>query len=108
MRNTLAFNSGGSQSQALGSTKDARLELRTSSEMKDKLRAAAALAGVDMSSYILTLIAPEVNRVLHEERVRLLSEEQWEKVQNVLNSTAEPGERLRSLMNGEQKYERHF
>ncbi|RXJ35256.1 DUF1778 domain-containing protein, partial [Escherichia coli] len=51
MRNTSV--SGGSASYALAGAKDARLELRTSLEIKEKLREAASLVGVDMSSFIL-------------------------------------------------------
>ena len=37
-------------SEFLATTKDTRIELRTSSEIKNTLRSASALAGVDMTS----------------------------------------------------------
>lgn len=109
MRNTL--NSGGSEVVTLATakgSKDARVELRTTPEMKEKLRAAAVLSGVDMSSYILTIIAPEVNRTLNEDRLRILSEQEWNKVNEIMNTASQPGNKLRTLMTKEPRYEQLF
>lgn len=106
MRNTNL--GGGSASLALAGAKDTRVELRTSADIKEKLRAAASLAGVDMSAFILMAATRAAQQTLDEERMRVLNEQEWERLNSAINSPREPGDKLRALMTREPKYERHY
>lgn len=105
MRNTIAI---GGSNDLVGITKDSRVELRTSSEIKEHLREAASSLGVDMSSFILTAAVQAANRALDEQRMRMLSESEWKKMNEILNTPRQPGQRLRNLMTRAVKYERQF
>ena len=70
MRNTKL--TGGSASLALAGAKDTRVELRTSVDIKEKLREAASLVGVDMSAFILMAATRAAQQTLDEQRMRVL------------------------------------
>ncbi len=106
MRNTSV--SGGSASYALAGAKDARLELRTSLEIKEKLREAASLVGVDMSSFILMAAMKAAQHELDNQRLRILSEYEWEHLNYVLNNPCPAGDKLRKLMTRKTKYEKQY
>ncbi|MEI7063982.1 DUF1778 domain-containing protein [Dickeya chrysanthemi] len=105
MRNTSII---GGSNDLVSTTKDSRVELRTSSEIKEHLREAASIAGVDMSSFILAAAVQAANRALEEQRIRMLNESEWKKMNEILNTPRHPGERLRNLMTRTLEHERQF
>lgn len=106
MRNTSL--GGGSASLALAGAKDTRVELRTSVDIKEKLREAASLVGVDMSAFILMAATRAAQQALDEQRMRVLSEQEWNHLNEVMNSPRQPGDKLRALMTEKVKYERKY
>ncbi|MFI8319469.1 DUF1778 domain-containing protein [Kosakonia cowanii] len=106
MRNTSL--GGGSASLALAGAKDTRVELRTSVDIKEKLREAASLVGVDMSAFILMAATRAAQQALDEQRMRVLSEQEWNHLNEVMNSPRQPGDKLRALMTEKMKYERKY
>lgn len=106
MRNTYA--SGGSAGTTLAGAKDTRVELRTSVDIKEKLRAAASLIGVDMSSFILMAATQAAQRAIDEERMRVVTAHEWAQLNDILNTPHQPGDKLRNLMNRETRYERKY
>jgi uncharacterized protein (DUF1778 family) len=106
MRNTDV--TGGSANLALAGAKDTRVELRTSVDIKEKLRAAASLAGVDLSAFILMAATRAAQQTLDEQRMRVFSEKEWDHMNALINSPRQAGNKLRTLMTGEVKYERDF
>lgn len=104
MRNT--NTSGGSASFALAGAKDTRLELRTSLDIKEKLREAASLVGVDMSSFILMAAMKAAQHELDSQRLRILSEHEWEHLNNVLINPRPAGDKLRTLMTRKTRYDK--
>lgn len=107
MRNT-NVTCGGSAGLSLAGAKDTRVELRTSVDIKEKLREAASLVGVDMSAFILMAATRAAQQALDEQRMRVLSEQEWNHLNEVINSPRQPGDKLRALMTGKPKYERKF
>lgn len=111
MRNTMSFMRGSSElalAAASANTKDTRVELRTSVDIKEKLRAAASLAGVDMSAFILIAATQAAQRMLDDQRVRVLAAQEWDTVNAILKSDRRPGNQLREFMESEPDYERDF
>ncbi|MFW5407762.1 DUF1778 domain-containing protein [Pectobacterium brasiliense] len=98
----------GGFSNTVIATKESRIELRTSSEMKEQLREAASVSGLDMSSFVLAAAAQAAKQVLDEQRLRFLINSEWEKMNEILNNPRQPGERLRDLMTRKVRYERQF
>lgn len=106
MRNTNL--NGGSASLTLAGAKDTRVELRTSADIKEKLRQAASLVGVDMSAFILMAATRAAQQALDEQRMRVFSEQEWNHLNDIINSPRQPGDKLRNLMTRKPKYVREY
>ena len=85
-------------SSDLRPTKDARVELKTSSNSKDLLREAASAAGLDLSAFILSAALERAESVLDNQRRRELSEKSWQQVNQLLSEPAAPTLALKALM----------
>ncbi|MGO4742278.1 type II toxin-antitoxin system TacA family antitoxin [Serratia quinivorans] len=88
------------------SVKNARVELKTSLDIKDVLREAASAAGLDLSAFILNAALERAESVLDNQRRRQLSAESWQQVNQLLSEPAAPTLALQALMrrknNGKQ------
>jgi uncharacterized protein (DUF1778 family) len=80
------------------SVKNARVELKTSAELKDMLREAAAAAGLDLSAFILNAALERAESVLDNQRRRQLSIQSWQQVNQLLSEPAAPTLALQALM----------
>ena len=80
------------------SVKDARVELKTTSNSKDLLREAASAAGLDLSAFILNAAIERAETVLDNQRRRQLSESSWQQVNQLLSEPAAPTLALKALM----------
>lgn len=78
--------------------KNARVELKTSSDLKDMLREAAMAAGLDLSAFILNAALERAESVLDNQRRRQLSEASWQQVNQLLSEPAAPTLALQALM----------
>lgn len=78
--------------------KNARVELKTSSELKDVLREAAIATGLDLSAFILNAALERAESVLENQRHRQLSEASWQQVNQLLSEPAAPTLDLQALM----------
>ncbi|KTR97866.1 DUF1778 domain-containing protein [Pantoea dispersa] len=90
----------------LTSPKDTRVELRTSLDIKEKLRAAASLAGVDLSAFIIMAATREAQHMIDSEHTRHLNEQAWKKLNAILESAPQPTEELVDLMTRAPRYVR--
>ncbi|EIP3952700.1 DUF1778 domain-containing protein [Salmonella enterica] len=80
------------------SVKNARVELKTSSDLKDVLREAASAAGLDLSAFILNAALERAESVLDNQRRRVLSEKSWKQMNTLLTEPAAPTLALQALM----------
>ncbi|WP_310607184.1 type II toxin-antitoxin system TacA family antitoxin [Buttiauxella brennerae] len=80
------------------SVKSARVELKTSPDLKDLLREAAAAAGLDLSAFILNAALERAESVLDNQRRRQLTAQSWQQVNQLLSEPAEPTLALQALM----------
>jgi len=79
-------------------TKNARVELKTSSALKDRLREAAAAVGLDLSVFILNAALERAETVLDNQRHRQLSVQSWQQINQLLSEPATPTPALQALM----------
>ena len=81
---------------------------RSCVDIKEKLREAASLVGVDMSAFILMAATRAAQQTLDEQRMRVLSEQEWNHLNDIINSPRQPGDKLRALMTGKPRYVREY
>ncbi|WKV51991.1 DUF1778 domain-containing protein [Dickeya fangzhongdai] len=79
-------------------TKNARVELKTSPDLKDVLREAATVAGLDLSAFILNAALERAESVLDNQRRRQLSAASWQQLNQLLSEPAAPTLALQALM----------
>jgi len=82
-------------------TKDARIEFKTSKEIKSLLQSAANSLGVDLSSFLISTATQRAKNVMIDEKVLTLSGQEWEKFEQMLAHPEPATKELKELMNME-------
>ncbi len=82
-------------------TKDARIEFKTSKDIKALLQDAANSLGMDLSSFLISTATQRAKNVMREENLLTLSKEEWKKFENILHVPKKPTKVLKELMNME-------
>jgi len=80
-------------------TKDARIEFKTSSEIKELLQNAAHTLGMDLSSFLISVSTQRAREIMREEQLLTLSAKEWEKLEAYRAQEKKPTQALRDLMN---------
>jgi len=73
--------------------KNARLDLRLPSDMKDLLQKAAALSGLDLSAFTLSAAIEKADEVLSRHQTRLLSDKERDRFIEIMEQD-EPNPKL--------------
>jgi len=84
---------------AVSDTKSARIEFKTSREVKRMLQGAAQSLGMDLSSFLVSTATQRAREVLKDEKILQLSEENWGRLEAYLHQEKEPSKALKDLMN---------
>jgi len=79
--------------------KNARIEFKTSREIKELLQRAANTLGVDLSSFLIATATQRAKEVILEEKMLTLSHEEWAAFEKELNNPAPAGDELKKLIN---------
>jgi uncharacterized protein (DUF1778 family) len=77
--------------------KDARVEIKTTSEAKDLLTKAAVIDGLDLSSFMISSSMERARMILRDHTSIALSIEGQEKLANILQSEHKPSEAMKKL-----------
>lgn len=80
-------------------TKDARIEFKTSKDIKILLQDAANSLGMDLSSFLISTATQRAKDVIREDNLLTLSKEEWKSFKDALHSPKKPTKALRELMN---------
>lgn len=80
-------------------TKDARIEFKTSKELKSLLQGAANALGMDLSSFLISTATQRAKDVMIEEKVLTLSKKEWENFEKEINNPNPATKELNELMN---------
>ncbi len=86
--------------------KDARMELKTTNSKKEMLKTAAALAGQDLTSFILASAEERAKSVLTDYQSLSLSLDDQARLMDALANPAKPTRALKELMSLESLVER--
>jgi uncharacterized protein (DUF1778 family) len=78
--------------------RDATINLRLPSEVRDLIDTAAAASGTTRTEFVLESARRRAVDVMLDKRLFVLSEEDWAAFQNALDNPPPPNERLRKLM----------
>ena len=79
-------------------TKDARVEFKTTSDIKELLQKAANSLGMDLSSFLVSVATQKAKEIVKEDTLLTLNNSEWERFQKYLNSKKEPSKELKELM----------
>ena len=79
--------------------KDARIEFKTSQDIKVLLQDAANSLGMDLSSFLISTATQRAKKIIKEDNLLTLSQEEWKNFENELKSPKNPSKVLKELMN---------
>ncbi|MBN4076667.1 DUF1778 domain-containing protein [Mariprofundus ferrooxydans] len=82
----------------MSQTRDARLELRLSKDVKSLLQQAADSMGKKLSEFVLDCARHEAVDVIADRRVFLLNQQQMAEFENILNRPVRENAALQQLM----------
>lgn len=79
--------------------KDARIEFKTSTDIKILLQEVANSLGMDLSNFLISTAVQRAKEIQKEERILMLSNQEWTNFQEIINTPKKPTEALKKLMN---------
>jgi len=79
--------------------KDARIEFKTSKNIKTLLQDAANSLGMDLSSFLISTATQRAKDVIKEDNMLILSKDNWEHFETFVNHPKKPTKALKMLMN---------
>ena len=79
--------------------KDARIEFKTSKDIKALLQDAANSLGMDLSSFLISTATQRAKDVIKEDNLLILSKEEWKHFESIIGSSKKPTKALKELMN---------
>ena len=78
--------------------KDARIEFKTSTDIKILLQDVANSLGMDLSNFLISTAVQRAKEIQKEERVLMLSNQEWKNFQAAVNNPQKPTQGLKKLM----------
>ncbi len=79
--------------------KDARIEFKTSKDIKTLLQEVANSLGMDLSNFLISTAVQKAKEIQKEERILMLSNKEWANFQEVINNPKKATPELKELMN---------
>ena len=79
--------------------KDARIEFKTSKDIKHLLQDAANALGMDLSSFLVSTATQRAKNVMKEESILMLSQQEWQVFEKEIVKPTKPTKSLQELMN---------
>ena len=78
--------------------KDARIEFKTSKDIKALLQEVANSLGMDLSNFLISTAVQRAKEIQKEEKILMLSKQEWSCFEDILNSPKKPTSALKELM----------
>ncbi|SFV65339.1 hypothetical protein MNB_SV-14-1267 [hydrothermal vent metagenome] len=79
--------------------KDARIEFKTSKDIKKLLQEVANSLGMDLSNFLISTAVQRAKEIQKEERILMISNQEWTNFQEIINKPQKPTQALKELMN---------
>lgn len=86
--------------------KDARVEIKTSKALKERLNAAASLIGQDLTAFMLASAESRAQKILSEHNALQLSHDEQANFMQVMKTPAKSTKALKEMMSMEPLIER--
>ena len=86
--------------------RNARIEIRTTSHAKKLLEEAASISHKGLTEFLLDQGLQKAERVLADQRVFLLEDEQWNAFQEALDRPPQSKKKLKKLLNEDSVFEK--
>ncbi len=83
---------------AVSEIKNARIEFKTTQEIKTLFQGAANALGMDLSSFLISTAMQRARTVMLEEKMQTLATEEWKRLQTRLEHPQLPTRELSDLM----------
>jgi uncharacterized protein (DUF1778 family) len=78
--------------------KDARIEFKTSKDIKILLQEVANSLGMDLSNFLISTAVQRAKEIQKDERVLMLSKQEWTNFQKLINTPKKSTTVLKELM----------
>jgi uncharacterized protein (DUF1778 family) len=78
--------------------KDARIEFKTSNDIKVLLQNAANSLGMDLSNFLISTATQRAKEIMKEDSILMLSKEEWKDFEKELKTSKKPTKELKELM----------
>ena len=79
--------------------KDARVEFKTTKEIKILLQEGANALGMDLTNFLVSVATQKAKALLLEDKILKLSKDEWKNFEEQLKNRAKPTKELKNLMN---------
>ena len=79
--------------------KDARIEFKTSKDIKLLLQEVSNSLGMDLSNFLISTAVQRAKEIQKEERILMLSNQEWKNFQEIINTPQKPTNELKELIN---------
>jgi len=79
--------------------KDARIEFKTSKDIKILLQEVANSLGMDLSNFLISTAVQRAKELQRKERILMLSNQEWTNFQEIIKTPQKPTQALKELMN---------
>ncbi len=78
--------------------KDARIEFKTTKDIKSLLQEASNAMGMDLSSFLISTAVQRAKEIVKEENILTLSRQEWKDLQEILDKPQKATEEFKELM----------
>ena len=78
--------------------KSEKIDFRVSKELKERIQLASSFVNEEVAQFIVSLIEPEVNRILDAQKAIRLNDEAWDSFLSMLTSPQKASASLRKAM----------
>jgi len=78
--------------------KNARVEFKTTQDIKALMQNAANVMGLDLSSFLISVATKEAKKILKEEKILSLNSKEWQDFEKVLSNPPKANTELKNLM----------
>ena len=78
--------------------KNARVEFKTTQDIKALMQNAANAMGLDLSSFLISVVTKEAKKILKEEKILSLNSKEWQDFEKVLSNPPKANTELKNLM----------
>lgn len=78
--------------------KDARIEFKTSKDIKSLLQEASNALGMDLSNFLISTAVQRAKEIIKEDNILILSKQEWKNFQELLDTPQKATKELKEII----------